>query len=149
MAHEIPSAMKYRLASLLLALPACVFIVDDPPSDEPPPDTSAVLVTDRCPGDPAFVENAEVVGDRLVVTAGYGGCGATEVWACWDGAFAESFPVQASIAIHHADAGLCDAYITTTISVSLDPVIDAYADGYGTLDPITLHVGDFTLLWEP
>lgn len=142
--------MQYRrLASLALLLPACVIVVDEPPSDDPPSDTSAVIVTDRCPGQAAFVENAEVVGDRLVVTAGYSGCGAAEVWACWDGSFRESFPVQAPIVIHHADAGFCDAYITSTISVSLDPVIDAYQDGYGTLDPIVLQVGDFSLRWEP
>ena len=139
--------LAYLLVSLL-ALPSCIIVVEDDP-DDPPADTSEVVVTPSCPGDPAYVENAEVVGDRLVVTASHGGCAPAEMWACWDGTFLESNPVQIPIAIHHAPAGDCDALFTSTISVSLDPVIDAYAGAYGAPDTMILRVGDFSPAWNP
>jgi hypothetical protein len=144
---QYPARLACLLVSLRL-LPSCVIVLDEEP-DGPPADTSAVIVTDVCPGDPSAVESAEVVGDRLVVTSGYGGCGPTLSWACWDGTFLESYPVQVPIAIHHEPAGDCDAYITETISVSLAPVIDGYVDAYGAADTMILRVGDFSPVWEP
>jgi len=144
--------VQYRLRLavplLLVALPACIIVVDEEP-DDPPADTSEVVVTSSCSGEPSYVDTAEVVGDRLVVTASYGGCSSTQTWACWDGTFLESFPVQVPIAIHHAPAGDCDAYLTDTISVRLDPVIEGYIDAYGGTDPIMLRVGDFSPVWQP
>lgn len=140
--------MPYRLLALLL-LPGCIIVTDDGRSDDPPSDTSSVIVTTTCPGEPAFVDTAVVVDDRLVVTASYGGCNPAPLWACWDGVFLESYPVQARIAIHHDDAGPCDALFTSDLSVSLDPVIDGYADAYGSSDPIILRVGDSSPAWQP
>lgn len=140
--------LAYLLVSSLLVLPSCVIVVDEDP-DDPPSDTSEVIVTPSCTGDPSYVDSAEVVGDRLVVTASYGGCASTQTWACWDGSFLESYPVQAPIAIHHAPAGDCDAYLTDTISVSLDPVIDGHVDAYGGTDTMILRVGDFSPIWQP
>jgi hypothetical protein len=131
--------VQYRLRLavplVLLALPACIIVVDEEP-DDPPADTSEVVVTSSCSGEPSSVDTA-------------GGCGSTQTWACWDGTFLESFPVQVPIAIHHAPAGDCDAYLTDTISVRLDPVIDGYIDAYGGTDPIMLRVGDFSPVWQP
>jgi hypothetical protein len=145
-----PAGLAYRsaLAAALLLLPSCIIVVDEDP-DDPPSDTSAVIVTDVCPGDPSYVDGAEVVGDRLVVTASYGGCGSTQVWACWDGVFLESNPVQVPIAIHNEPAGDCDALFTDTISVSLEPVLDGYIDAYGGADTIILRVGEFSPTWTP
>ena len=145
---------RVRLAYLssflagLLVLPSCIIVVEEDP-DDPPADTSAVIVTDSCPGSTAFVDSAEVVGDRLVVTAGYGGCSNTQTWACWDGSFLESYPVQAPITVHHEPAGDCDALLTDTISVSLDPVIEGHVDAYGGTDTIILRVGEFSPAWDP
>ena len=125
-----------------------MIVVDENP-DDAPSDTSRVIVTDACPGSTAFVDSAEVVGNRLVVTAGYGGCSNTQIWACWDGSFLESYPVQAPIAVHHEPAGDCDALLSDTISVSLDPVIDGHVDAYGGTDTIVLRVGEFSPAWEP
>ncbi len=142
------SRLAYPLA-LLLTLPACIVVDEPPPSDDPPVDTSAVIVTDLCPGLPASVDSAEVVGDQLIVTASYGGCAPTALWACWDGTFLESYPVQAPISIHHDDAGDCDAWLGDQTSVSLEPVIEGHIDAYGGIDTMILRVGDFSPRWEP
>ena len=98
----------------------------------------------------AKVAGREVIvpTNTFVATAAYGGCSAAPVWACWDGSFLESYPVQVPIAIHSADGG-CDALFTETISVSLDPVIDGYIDSYGETDAMVLRVGEFSPRWEP
>jgi hypothetical protein len=143
-----PRGLASLAAATLLFLPGCLIVLDDD-NDDVPRDRSAAIVTDRCPGGNTLVQDAEVVGDALVVTAGHGGCHAAPIWACWDGLFLESFPVQARIAIHHAEAGDCDAYFERTIQVRLDPVLDDYRDAYGGADPLILRVGDFAPVWEP
>lgn len=102
-----------------------------------------------CPGLAASIESARVDGDQLVVTMSYGGCSTPRIWACWDGTFLESFPVQAPIAIHYEPGGSCDALQTQTERFDLGAVIDAYADAYGGLDPIVLNVGGESVTWEP
>lgn len=137
------------LAPFLLAGSSGCFIVIDDDDDDLPGDTSEVLVRASCPGSAAVVDEVTLAGDTMVVTASYGGCGATRIWACWDGAFLESYPVQVPIRIHHEPAGDCDAWITQTEEIALDPVIDAYVDSYGGLDPIVLNVGGESVTWEP
>lgn len=131
---------------LILATPACVIVDDD---NDPPADTSAVIVTDACAGIEGNVTAATVTGDALTFTVEYGGCAANEVWACWDGSFLESSPVQVPLTVRHRDAGQCDALLTTTRTVDLTPVIDAYTDAYGGADIMILRVDDVSATWEP
>lgn len=130
------------LASLLVPLVACI-------GSDRELSSSEVNVTSSCPGEPVLVESIEIVNGQLNATVGHGGCNAAAVWACWNGAFLESFPVQAHLAIHHAPAGNCDAFFTQTVSLSLEPVLDAYVDGYHRVDPIVLHVGGKSETWQP
>lgn len=90
-----------------------------------PDDTSAVLVLDEgetCPGVIVGNEVSTVDGTDLVVDASYGGCGATRVWVCWDGAFVATAPPYAYLWVHHEPAGDCDALITQNARISLAPL---------------------------
>lgn len=60
--------------------------------------------------------------------------------------FMESFPVQANLYLRHDDHGdLCEAYLSKDISFDITPIIDSYRESYGgRLDPIILHVKDFS-----
>ncbi|HVK77540.1 MAG TPA: hypothetical protein VM734_29745 [Kofleriaceae bacterium] len=143
------------LAPLLVApLAACVLggadpdDPDDPDDVDSPTDPSVLLVEDPCPGDQAQVAEAQLDGEALVVTAGYGGCTATRLWACWDGLFLTSDPPQAIIAVRHQPAGVCDAYFTQTERISLAPLLDALED-WAPMTTLRIHVGDTTLVWTP
>jgi len=129
-----------RRLPLLFLLPACIVIHEGEPV---PDELDTVIIDDSCPGDPAWVTTATVDGDDLVVDVGYGGCDEVPVWACWNGQFAESFPPQILIEVHHADAGDCDAAFETTARFSLDPVIDRYDQTF------IIHVGEQTTQWDP
>lgn len=139
------SRLSPACLGLLLALSGCIVAEEH----EPPTNTASVILSDRCAGLPGDVSTATIAGDTLTFTTQYGGCGSTEAWACWDGAFLESSPVQVPIVVHHADAGNCDAWLSTTRTVDLSPVIDAYADAYGGVDPMILRLDDVRVTWQP
>ncbi len=92
--------------------------------DEYPEDTSRVIVAaaDQCPGELVGEETSTVDGTDLVVTARYGGCDATRIWACWDGTFVATAPPFAYVAIHHEPAGNCDALLQSEARISLAPM---------------------------
>lgn len=135
--------MRLACLALLSALPAC-----GGGDDDVPPGTRELIVIESCGGLAAPVTSATVDGDLLTYTTEYRDC-TNEVWACWDGSFQESFPVQAPISVRHRDEGDCDTLQTVTLTVDLSPMIDAYAEAYGRLDPITLRVGDIRVTWQP
>jgi hypothetical protein len=92
--------------------------------DDYPEDTSRVIIAagDECPGELVAEEVSIVDGTDLVVTARYGGCSATRVWACWDGTFVATDPPFAYVAIHHEPAGDCDALLQSEARISLAPM---------------------------
>ena len=82
----------------------------------------------------ADVSALSISGDTLSVEVGYGGgCEHHEFTVCWpDQAFAESEPVQASLALwHEANGDGCEAYITESFDFDLTPMKDAWIAGYG------------------
>lgn len=73
-----------------------------------------------------------VSGDELTMEASYsGGCAMHEFQICWDGAFAESEPVQVRIEIwHDANGDTCEAVETQTLAFDLSPLKQAWQDAY-------------------
>jgi hypothetical protein len=106
-----------------------------------PDDTTAILIEASCPGDPAQVVAARLDGTLLVVTAQYGGCARTRVWACWDGQLGAGDPASAEVVIHAEPAGDCDASFEQSATISLDPMLDG--------EPVMIHAGGHDLLWRP
>jgi hypothetical protein len=94
--------------------------------DEYPDDTSAVLIAGEgeCPGVMVAEEVSRTEGTNLIVDASYGGCNATRIWACWDGAFVATDPPFAYLQIRHEPAGDCDALLSQQATISLAPLSD-------------------------
>lgn len=111
--------------------------------------TQELNITDTCPGQPVVVETVAIIGAELRATVGHGGCRPEAVWACWDGAFLESFPVQVHLELRHAPAGDCDAFFSQTTAISLAPLRDAYLAVYQGNDPLTVRVDGHTTTWQP
>jgi hypothetical protein len=106
-----------------------------------PADTSMVLVDETCPGEPANVGAVSYAGTDMSVTATYGGCQATRIWACFDGRYAISDPPMAEIHINHEPAGDCDALLASSLTFSLSPMVDD-AGVLGDVQRIILFVGE-------
>lgn len=109
-----------------------------------------VCYADR--GDSLSIDGAVIEGDDLVVTVGYGGgCESHDIVLCWpDQAFAESYPVQASLELFHdAHDDMCDAYLTEDRRLSLAPLSAAWHDAYGAgSGSITIHIGGYDLSYD-
>lgn len=126
---------------------------DTPPGTREDP----VVVSTSCPADlpsDAYqLTTAALEDELLALTIGYGGgCGTHRFHACWDGRFAESFPVQTWIAFHHDGGGdTCEAFITRTVYVDVSPILGAYQSSYGSSGPIVMHVRDTdaTVTYQP
>lgn len=76
--------------------------------------TNECLVPTVCsPKDPLTIENAAIAGDTLVLDVSYGGgCETHDIGLCWNGAFAESDPVQVWLDVSHDDHDdECDAIV--------------------------------------
>jgi hypothetical protein len=86
------------------------------------------------PGDPFELNSATVNGDTLSVSVSYsGGCAPHYFRLCYDGAFLESFPVQANVVLQHDGQGdACEAYPTETREFDLRPLAEAYREAYQT-----------------
>ena len=102
----------------------------------------------------ATIVAASVVGDDLLVSLSYGGgCEDQFFSPCWDGAFAESDPVQTWLALSHSGApDPCDAVVQDDLSFSLLPMRAAYEEGYQTTSgEIIIHLdgweGSLTYAW--
>lgn len=124
------------LASLLLA--ACGDNIEVYPDTT---EAQAIVVDGACPGVAAQIASARLEGTSLVVTARYGGCAQTRIWACWDGELGTGDPATADIVVHALPAGDCDALHENSAAISLDPVL---ADR-----PLMIRAGAFDLLWRP
>ncbi len=106
-----------------------------------PDDTSSILVQASCPGEPAQVAAARLQGTALLVTAQYGGCARSRVWACWDGQYGVGDPASTNVVVHFEPAGDCDAAFEDTTTIALDPMLEDR--------PVRIFAGAFDLVWRP
>ena len=112
-----------------------------------PADPGVQMCADPFADDPVEIMSAAIKGDILFLSIGYGGgCQTHDFGLCWDGAFAESDPVQASLVLaHDAKGDLCEAYITEEKQLELTSLKKAWQDAYqqqsGT---IIIHLAGWT-----
>jgi hypothetical protein len=131
---------KHILCSILLT--TTLFACGDNIQVYPDSTEAASIVVDpACPGEKAQVSSARLEGTSLVVSATYGGCAATRIWACWDGDRGDGNPASANIVVHALPAGDCDESLSSTATISLDPMLDE--------GPLMIHAGTFDLLYRP
>jgi hypothetical protein len=101
------------------------------------------LVCADQPHDPLTIVGAAIAGDALLLDVEYGGgCEDHLIDICWDGVFAESFPVQAWVdVVHESNDDPCDAVVMEQREIDLTAMKTAWQEGYqqehGT---IVLHV---------
>lgn len=100
-----------------------------------------------CPQTPdAFqLDGVALVGDRLEIQVSYGGgCETHTFGLCWnDQAFQETNPPTARLTLFHDDGGdACDAWLYDSLSLSVAPLKEAFADQYGS------QTGALTLSFE-
>ncbi len=94
----------------------------------------------------SFQLNAASAEDHiLTIDLSYsGGCNLHYFWAIMSPAsFTESDPRSADIYLRHASFDPCDAFFTDRLYFDLTPVMDAYIEEYGRLDPIKLNIYNF------
>jgi hypothetical protein len=97
------------------------------------------------------VSSLEIVGNCLEVHVSYGGGCETHAYdPCWDGSFAESFPVQATLWIDHdAMNDLCDAIVADTWAIDLGSMKSAWQAAYQSQSgSIVLHVGQQSIQYD-
>jgi hypothetical protein len=92
---------------------------------------------ERCSGVEAGAPKARVLyldGDTLALEVGIGGCAniTAAFKLCFDGSFAESFPVQTRLRIITDDVSTCSAWTTQRKVFDLSPLRDAYSAAYQT-----------------
>lgn len=111
------------------------------------PENPAVTLCDGTePTDPVFISDAAISGDVLTLSVEYsGGCANHYFGSCWDGAFAESDPVQAWLDLNHEDNDdPCDGIMSEDITFDLLPMRDAWNASYGPgSGTITLNVVNY------
>ena len=101
--------------------------------------------------DPYELQGVDIKGDSIFFAVAYaGGCQPHDFGLCWDGAFAESDPVQTWMTLgHESNDDACDAYPMEEIIRDLTPLKQAWIDAYQQQSgAITIHVGDFTVLYQ-
>ncbi len=95
------------------------------------------------PRDDFEIGSVSIVGDRLELEVTFGGGCEDHVFdGCWDGAFAESDPVQIwAFVSHDANDDACAAWVGQTVSLDLSPMRVAYQEGYQTMSgEIEIHL---------
>jgi cysteine-rich repeat protein len=108
-----------------------------------PKDPSPGLCAEPSPDDPLTLEEVALVGDVLAVKLAYGGgCEEHEIGYCWDGAFAESDPVQVWTRIaHDAKNDPCDAWVQQSLEFDLSDLKQSYQQAYQTqAGTIVIHL---------
>ncbi|MGB1012917.1 MAG: hypothetical protein ACPG4T_02200 [Nannocystaceae bacterium] len=103
----------------------------DSETGEPAPGEVMICGPDA-PMDPVYIHDAQIMGDTLYVHLSYsGGCEEHELTSCWDGAFAESEPVQAFTRIaHNANMDPCEAQPEEMLEFDLTPMKTSWQEGY-------------------
>lgn len=112
---------------------------DERPPEQAKESTDAPIpIASSCapghPGDPVTLRVMGIEDDLLHLSARYsGGCQDHDFAACWDGAFLESFPVQARLQVlHDAHGDSCEALITKDIYLDLSALREGYEKAYRT-----------------
>lgn len=95
------------------------------------------------PFDDLVVNGASIEGDTLTIEVAYSGCGPGHpLGACWDGAFAESEPVQVNFDVAHDDLDeACDAFPSDSVDIDLTPLRQSYEEFYSESGTITINIG--------
>jgi hypothetical protein len=107
------------------------------------PGDGIAVCDDSAAHDPIDIQGIALAGDILHVDVGYGGgCAEHILSGCWDGAFAESAPVQVwAFVSHESNDDNCDAYISEAIEIDLSPMKADYQAGYQTQNgDIIIHL---------
>lgn len=93
-----------------------------------------VALCDDAPKGVARVEILYRSKDALALRAGMGGCGGITppFKLCWDGAIAESFPVQMRLRVVQEEITACSAWATAEKVFDLTPLREAYERAYQT-----------------
>lgn len=113
---------------------------DQRPDERPPEQASEsteapIAIASSCaglPNDPVALRIVGVEGNLLHMYAQYsGGCQDHDFYACWDGTFMESFPVQVRLQVFHdAHGDTCEALITKDIYLDLSTLRESYQNAY-------------------
>lgn len=101
-------------------------------ADDPSALIPITMDCDDASGDAVELSDAAITGDVLTVTASYGGgCKPHTFNVCWDGAFAESYPVQAHLVLRHdGNDDHCEAYASQELHIDLREIAEAYRASY-------------------
>ncbi len=142
--------MRNGLLALGLLLTACGDKDDKDDTGDPATVTVPEVLSDCSAYDdrPVTLSGAEITGDTLALTVGYGGGCETHSWSlCWpDQVFAESEPVQVFLTLWHSSNGdMCDAWFEEELPFDLTPLREAWQDGYQSESgEITVHIDGVT-----
>lgn len=108
-----------------------------------PLDGGVQMCSDDFAMDPVEIVGAAIKGDLLVLQISYsGGCSDHEFGLCWDGAFAESDPVQTWITLgHESNDDPCDGIVMEEKIFDLGAMKQAWIDGYQQMNgTIIIHL---------
>ena len=108
-----------------------------------PLDDGVQMCSDDFAMDPVEIVSAGIKGDLLVLQISYsGGCSDHEFGLCWDGAFAESDPVQTWITLgHESNDDPCDGIVMEEKFFDLGAMKQAWIDGYQQMNgTIIIHL---------
>jgi hypothetical protein len=116
------------------------------PEDSIPPVVPAERPLAELHEDLYRIIGAEMRGRILWIRVGFSGCQPEHPFTLfWSGDFMESIPAQTNVLlVHHHTGEMCDAYFERELQVDLGPIQRAYAEGYGRLDPIIVHLGSIS-----
>jgi hypothetical protein len=107
-----------------------------------------------CDDEPKGVARVEAIyrkGDALALRVGMGGCGGSTpaFKLCWDGAIAESFPVQMRLRVIQEQITACSAWVTQEKVFDLTPLREAYTRAYRTdTGTIAVHLDGDSVRYE-
>lgn len=108
-----------------------------------PLDDGVQMCSDGFAQDPVEITAAAIKGDVLFLDIAYGGgCADHEFGLCWDGAFAESDPVQTWMTLgHESNDDPCDAIVMEERQLDLTDLKQAWIDGYQQMSgTIIIHL---------
>jgi hypothetical protein len=128
--------------SLLALLTACAANTTDGST------TAELSRCDREPDPGVEVQAAEITGDTLTLTLGFGGgCSEHAFALCWDGAVAKSLPTQVTLVPDHVRGAndRCEAALSSAFAFDVS-LLRTQDDGtLRTDEEILVHIGEQTV----
>ncbi len=124
---------------------------DDVSTDDDTPDVGQVQLCASIVEPRAEVTGWRADGDWMLVEAWRsGGCEEWTYSLCWDGAFAESWPVQVWLTLQdEGPPDPCEAEVEELLEFNLQPLRQAYQDAYGDGGgTIIVHLDGVTQEWS-